>query len=106
MELTKSRRKRVGPVRRSFCQSATRLRHHQERNAPRMPGIGIADRYLMNFHRIVGLEVSGPRNYLFYGRGFKLTRILHKDKSHLFRQIVVAQGKRLPQIVVGKQGKQ
>ena len=39
-----------------------------------MPGIGIADQnyyYLMNFHRIVGLEVLGPRNYLFYGRGFK-----------------------------------
>ena len=65
MELTKSRRKRVEPVRRSFCQSATRLRHHQERNAPRMPGTGIADRYFMDFRRIVGLGVFGaPKIYI------------------------------------------
>ena len=54
MELAEGRRKRVGPVRRSFCQSLSiaRLHHHQERNAPRTPGTGIAHRNLMSLHRI------------------------------------------------------
>ena len=69
MELTKSRRKRVEPVRRSFCQSATRLRHHQERNAPRMPGTGIADRYLMNPHRAWLVSRFVPTNLYILEEG-------------------------------------
>jgi len=48
MELTKSRRKRV---------------------EPRMPGIGIADRYLMNFHRSFGFR--GPKTAYFTGGALK-----------------------------------
>ena len=45
-----------------------------------MPGIGIADRYLMNFHRIVGLEVFVPHENLYFtGGALRPNLVGHKN---------------------------